>query len=170
MNERKQEAADAVRAWVADNDRAARELAVQYESLSADGRRAVTMLDYVCSASPSHCSLFSIWMSRGRHCWYVPGFTLKADTALSQTAERARAKRTSDGLRRWVSRAGTLDDFVEYEAANEPLAPMPEVGVSLNCRHIRNGFLSSERLVSDLLTATVGNPRRIVIPTRSDTT
>lgn len=129
-----------------------------YERMSPGDRRSVAMVEYVC-ASERSCHLLTIWQSpRGRY-WYTPPYRLSSQTALSETAESARRKRTADGLRGWKARAGSLEDLIEF-----PRGTSKVVGLSLNCKHLRNEFISSDDLAADAADATPGAPRRIPIP------
>jgi hypothetical protein len=136
------------------------ELVTAYEAMPPGERRSVTLVNYVCGHEDS-CLLVTVWQYRGEQCWYSPGYRLSEQTAATETVASARAKRTTDGLRRWRAGAGYISGLIDDDNGE----PIPEVGIALNCKHIRNGELWAVDLVAALKTATPGKPRRIVIPT-----
>ena len=150
-----------------------------FEAMTAQQRRSVALVEYQCAAK-DHCRLLTIWQGPGGRFWYLPPYTLSEAFAVSETAESARRKRTKDGLKRWTARAGSLDelfDFGEGLPANATLvnygaAPPPvgrrlkgdvKVGLSVNCKHLRNRFVSWFEIKADTEAATLGAPTWVTL-------
>lgn len=136
------------------------ELVAQYESMTATERQRVALVEYKCAQG---CRLLTIWRSPGGRNWYTPTYKLTEAVAREQTEDMARAKRTKDGMRRWLPRAGSLDDVIEF-GADGPDA----VGLSVNCRHLRNYFVSWQQLAAAADHASIGTPTWIQLPRTAD--
>ena len=136
-----------------------RTLAQDFEAMSAQQRRAVSLVEYQCRATKL-CRLLTIWQRRDGRFWYTPAYTISESVAVTETAESARAKRTEDGLRRWKARAGSLDELLDFAEG----LPADAVGLSVNCRHLRNHVVSWRDLNSEVGRATPGKPRWVSLP------
>jgi hypothetical protein len=132
------------------------ELVAQYESMTSAQRQKVALAEYQCGQG---CRLLTIWQSPAGRCWYTPAYKLTETVALAETVDMARAKRTKDGLRRWRARAGSLDEIITFGADGSDA-----VGLSLNCRHLRNHFVSWQELAADTDYVTTGAPKWFRVP------
>ena len=128
----------------------------EFEALNANQRRSVALVEYHCAAK-DRCRLLTIWQRPSGRFWYLPAYKLSEAVAVSETAESARAKRTKDGLQRWQSKAGSLDELFDF-------AEGPCDGLSVNCRHLRNHLVSWCELKAHSEAATPGAPLWITLP------
>jgi hypothetical protein len=132
------------------------ELVAQYEAMTAAERRKVALVEYKCA---NGCRLLTLWQTpSGRH-WYTPGYKLTEAVASAETVDMARAKRTKDGMRRWIARAGSLDEVIAFGAGGQDV-----VGLSVNCRHLRNRFVSWQDMAAAADHASIGTPTWVEIP------
>jgi hypothetical protein len=130
-----------------------------FEALSARQRQAVALVEYQCRATDP-CRLLTIWQAHGERFWYTPKYKITEAVAIEETAESARAKRTDDGMRRWKARAGSLDELLEFADG----FPADKVGQFVNCKHLRNHYISWCDLERDAEDATVGSPTWVSLP------
>jgi hypothetical protein len=147
-----------------------------FERLSTKDRRAVTLVAYVC-ASQRGCALLTVWQAPNGRNWYTPRYVLSEEIAKIETAESARSKRTEDGQKRWRAMGGSLDELIEFTRDAITLDERgigrdasTTVGLSVNCRHLRNLFVSAREIAGDLATVMPGSRTRIILPrTHPDT-
>lgn len=124
-----------------------------YEKLQRRDIAKVSLIEYYCSQG---CVVLHVWQSPIGRLWYQPRYKLSQRTALADTVESARAKRTEDGLRIWRSRGGSLDDLIEAHTED----PQAGVGLSVQCNHVRGVVILGDQLAADADAATPGNPTR----------
>ena len=130
-----------------------------YESMTPRQRRSVTLVEYECDAK-NPCRLMTVWQDSGVRYWYLPPYKITEAMAVEETAESARQKRTTDGMRRWNASAGSLDDLFDFAEG----LPAATVGLGVNCKHLRNHVVSWRDLQTHVQTAVPGKPRWIKLP------
>jgi hypothetical protein len=134
------------------------ELVAQFESMTKAQRRSVALVQYACNGS--NCWLLTVWQGGGQRFWYKPAYKLSEATALAETVDMARAKRTKDGLQRWHPSAGSFDDLID----NPDWLADEELGLSVNCPHLRNHVISWRELRDDAANAAPGKATWIGLP------
>jgi hypothetical protein len=127
-----------------------------YQAMNAAARRQVLLCEYRCRVKG--CLLLHVWQSPHGRYWYTPPYVLSAQVTHDETAESARVKRTCDGYRRWLSRAGSFDELVDF-FDGVPAAG----GISVTCDHVRH-TLTIGRLAADVGGATPGSPAKGFVP------
>ena len=117
-----------------------------YQAMDNNALRQVLLAEYRCRTKKQEpCLLLHVWQAPQGRFWYTPRYKLSARLTKSDTAESAREKRTDDGGR-WLPRAGSLDDLLEF-FANESETETGELvvtsysdegGLPVTCKHFRS--------------------------------
>lgn len=128
-------------------------IAAAYESASAERLRPTLLVEYRCRGQG--CLLWRVWRSPRGMCFYLPGYKLSSARTDAETVETARAKRTSDGYRKWRGRGGLLDRLRDW--------PPEVVGMLFQCDHTKV-HRRADQLIADAEAATPGKPTRRHLP------
>lgn len=141
--------------FVADDEDRKALLRRAYKQGTAADRRQVTLAKYRCKARG--CELLTCWQTPLGRLVYQPHFKLSPARNEATSVPAARAKRTTDGNRRWVSVIVDLDQLLGF--ANADMT----VGLEIKCDHIIPRLVPVVDLVTEVEQATPGHPRRIII-------
>lgn len=132
-----------------------------YQSLPPTILRRALLAEYRCRVKG--CLLLHVWQTSQGRFWYSPRYKLSPRLTESDTTESARQKRT-DEKGRWLPRAGSLDQLLDF-FANESETDSGEVvvtsysdegGLPLNCEHVRSTVGAAA--LAQTLTAVPGAP------------
>lgn len=127
-----------------------------YQAMTAKARRQVLLAEYRCRTKG--CLLLHVWQSPHGRYWYTPPYDLSPQVTQDETVESARAKRTADGYRKWLPRAGSFDELLDFfDGAPE------SGGLTLTCDHVRE-TVTVGRLAADAGGATPGAPAKAFVP------
>lgn len=123
----------------------------RYNALRGSNRlREVLLGEYRCRHG---CLLLHAYVVRGRTMIYLAAYKL-SPKANERTVAAARARRTSDGERRWNGRVLELDEMLTWDGVAR---------ADVNCDHHR-GVLDPRDIRDDLSGARPGKPLRRAVP------
>ena len=156
MSEDQRRAAEALRADLHNRDAEHQQLAAFWESLDRPAQNQILLAEYRCKQKRKCLLLHAFRLPAGRF-FYKPRYELSPERTAAEPSPSARAKRTIDGDRKWRSRAGSLDEIIEFFSH----APQSG-GLGLDCDHIRSVLATASRLDADT-SGTPGPQRRPIL-------
>ena len=130
-----------------------------YRALTATGRIGEVLLaEYRCRQG---CLLARAFQTPGRRLMFVPGYKLSPARNEAQTVPSARAKRTTDGDRRWRPAGYDLDELAAF-AAGQARALVP-----VQCDHLSD-TLDPADVLAVVAAVQPGRPVRRVVSRPGD--